>query len=145
MFRLGKTKVNQKGLLNEFYLIYGTFDNHLDKIIDFINFWSFQSQFTREFARIWFMSILIFIYFISDVIIPACSDLVSLTIDIWLKGEETDGERLAVASDIGLRPLVLADLQPPPLCRYLKVSSGLYFSIPPTNQLLSFNSILILI
>lgn len=59
---------------------------------------------------------------ISDVIIPACSDLVSLTIDIWLNREETDGERLAVASDIGFRPLVLADLQPPPLCRFLKVT-----------------------
>lgn len=58
-----------------------------------------------------------------DVVIPACSDLVSLSIDIWMTGEDMDGERLVVASDIGMRPLVLADLQPPPLCRYLKVCS----------------------
>lgn len=57
----------------------------------------------------------------ADVVIPACGDLVSLSIDIWMTGEDMDGERLVVASDIGLRPLILADLQPPPLCRYLKV------------------------
>lgn len=56
-----------------------------------------------------------------DVVIPACGDLVSLSIDIWMTGEDMDGERLVVASDIGMRPLILADLQPPPLCRYLKV------------------------
>ena len=56
-----------------------------------------------------------------DVVIPACGDLVSLSIDIWMTGEDMDGERLVVASDIGLRPLILADLQPAPLCRYLKV------------------------
>lgn len=61
----------------------------------------------------------------ADVVIPACGDLVSLSIDIWMTGEEMDGERLVVASDIGMRPLILADLQPPPLCRYLKVSCGL--------------------
>ncbi|XP_064112985.1 baculoviral IAP repeat-containing protein 6-like isoform X2 [Macrobrachium nipponense] len=60
---------------------------------------------------------------LTDVVIPACSDLVSLSIDIWMTGEETDGERLVVASDIGMRPLILADLQPPPLCRYLKVTT----------------------
>lgn len=62
-----------------------------------------------------------FYFSLSDVVIPACSDLVSLSIDIWMTGEDMDGERLVVASDIGMRPLILADLQPPPLCRYLKV------------------------
>ncbi|XP_069180397.1 baculoviral IAP repeat-containing protein 6 isoform X6 [Procambarus clarkii] len=60
---------------------------------------------------------------LTDVVIPACSDLVSLSIDIWMTGEDMDGERLVVASDIGMRPLILADLQPPPLCRYLKVTT----------------------
>lgn len=60
---------------------------------------------------------------LTDVVIPACGDLVSLSIDIWMTGEEMDGERLVVASDIGMRPLILADLQPPPLCRYLKVTT----------------------
>ncbi|CAL4062959.1 unnamed protein product, partial [Meganyctiphanes norvegica] len=60
---------------------------------------------------------------LTHVVIPSCSDLVSLSIDIWMTGEEMDGERLVVASDIGMRPLILADLQPPPLCRYLKVTT----------------------
>lgn len=54
--------------------------------------------------------------------IPSCSDLVSLSIDIWTKSEETDGTRLIVAGDIGNKPLIVCDLQPPPVCRYLKVN-----------------------
>lgn len=53
--------------------------------------------------------------------IPSCSDLVSLSIDIWTKSEEIDGTRLVVPGDIGTKPLVVNDLQPPPVCRYLKV------------------------
>lgn len=60
---------------------------------------------------------------LTDVLIPFCNDLVFLNIDLWLKGEDVDGMRLVVASDIGSRNLVLSDLQPPPLCRYLKVRS----------------------
>lgn len=59
---------------------------------------------------------------LTDITIPASHDLVSISIDLWLKSEETDGLRLVVSSDIGNRDLVLSDLQPPPLCRYMKVS-----------------------
>ena len=59
---------------------------------------------------------------LTDVYIPACSDLTSLSVDIWTQGEEVDGQRLAVAMDIESRDLVLNDLLPPPVCRYLKVS-----------------------
>lgn len=58
---------------------------------------------------------------LTDLMIPSCVDLVSLSIDIWNKSEELDGTRLAVAGDIGYKPLVISDLQPPPVCRYLKV------------------------
>lgn len=58
---------------------------------------------------------------LTDLLIPACSELVSISVDIWTKNEETDGIRLIVAGDIGTKPLVVADLQPPPVCRYLKV------------------------
>lgn len=58
---------------------------------------------------------------LTDLIIPCCSDLASLSIDIWTKKEEVDGTRLIVAGDIGNRSLVVCDLQPPPVCRYLKV------------------------
>lgn len=58
---------------------------------------------------------------LTDIFIPSCSDLVTLTIDIWLNGEDVDETRLVVAMDIGTRNLLLTDLQPPPLCRYMKV------------------------
>jgi len=64
---------------------------------------------------------------LTDLMIPACSDLVSLSIDIWCHGEETDGQRLVVASDIGTKSLVMSDLQPPPVCRYLKVYCNFRF------------------
>ena len=58
---------------------------------------------------------------LTDMVIPSCSDLVSLSIDIWVHREEMDGQRLIVASDINMRSLVICDIQPPPICRYLKV------------------------
>nr|CAD7460369.1 unnamed protein product [Timema tahoe] len=60
---------------------------------------------------------------LTDLMIPACGDLVSLSIDMWCHGEETDGQRLVVASDIGTKSLVMSDLQPPPICRYLKITT----------------------
>ena len=59
---------------------------------------------------------------LTDILIPACTDLASLSIDTWVHGEEVDGKRLLVATDIGIRSLVMNDLMPPPVCRYLKVS-----------------------
>lgn len=73
---------------------------------------------------------------LTDVLIPFCHDLVFLNIDLWLKGEDIDGIRLVVASDIGSRNLVLNDLQPPPLCRYLKVSNDYVLIL--LNNLFSF-------
>ncbi|XP_013170740.1 PREDICTED: baculoviral IAP repeat-containing protein 6 isoform X4 [Papilio xuthus] len=60
---------------------------------------------------------------LTDVIIPSCSDLVTLCIDIWVAGEETDCVKLAFASDIATKHLVLTDIQPPPLCRYMKITT----------------------
>ncbi|XP_048523189.1 baculoviral IAP repeat-containing protein 6, partial [Dendroctonus ponderosae] len=59
---------------------------------------------------------------LTDIIIPSCSDLVSLTIDVWLFGEEVDSVRLVTSSDIGTKNLILNDLQPPPLCRFMRVT-----------------------
>ncbi|XP_044597131.1 baculoviral IAP repeat-containing protein 6 isoform X2 [Cotesia glomerata] len=60
---------------------------------------------------------------LTDLMIPSCSDLVSLSIDIWTKSEEKDGIRLVVAGDIGTKPLIVNDLQPPPVCRFLKITT----------------------
>lgn len=59
---------------------------------------------------------------LTDLIIPACEDLVSLFIDIWNYEEEEDIIRLVGAPDIGIKTLVLSDLQPPPICRFLKIT-----------------------
>ncbi|KAJ8958619.1 hypothetical protein NQ318_016341 [Aromia moschata] len=58
---------------------------------------------------------------LTDILIPSCSDLVTVSIDIWLK-EDVDEKRLVVATDIGTKNLLLTDLQPPPLCRYMKIT-----------------------
>ena len=60
---------------------------------------------------------------LTDIIVPMSTDLVSLSVDVWLTGEELDATRLSVCPDIGIRPLVLTDLQPPPLCRFIKLTS----------------------
>ncbi|XP_064603703.1 baculoviral IAP repeat-containing protein 6-like isoform X3 [Liolophura sinensis] len=60
---------------------------------------------------------------LTDLIIPACMDLASLSIDVWIQGEEVDGQRLVVASDIGMRSLIMNNIMPPPICRYLKITT----------------------
>lgn len=59
---------------------------------------------------------------LTDVVIPACSDLASLTLDVWCFDEDGDSVRLAVSQDIGIKALILSDLQPPPVCRFLKIT-----------------------
>lgn len=73
-------------------------------------------------------------YYKYNQIIPSCSDLVTLCIDIWTSGEEADCVKLAFATDIATKHLVLTDIQPPPLCRYMKVGSTL-FSVLLLNQI----------
>ncbi|XP_054010480.1 baculoviral IAP repeat-containing protein 6 isoform X1 [Hylaeus anthracinus] len=69
---------------------------------------------------------------LTDLMIPCCSDLASLSVDIWTKSEEVDGTRLIVASDIENKPLVVCDLQPPPVCRYLKITTIGRYGMSPT-------------
>ncbi|XP_054081324.1 baculoviral IAP repeat-containing protein 6 isoform X3 [Zeugodacus cucurbitae] len=59
---------------------------------------------------------------LTDLVIPACDELASLHIDIWCFDEEADSVRLVVASDISTKTLVLSDLQPPPICRFMKIT-----------------------
>jgi len=59
---------------------------------------------------------------LTDVIVPMCGDLASLSIDVWVDSEETDGHRLVVSSDIGVCSLIMNDIMPPPVCRFLKVN-----------------------
>ncbi|XP_029377805.1 baculoviral IAP repeat-containing protein 6 isoform X4 [Echeneis naucrates] len=59
---------------------------------------------------------------LTDVLIPNCGDLASLSMDIWTLGEEVDGRRLVVATDISTHSLILHDLLPPPVCRFMKIT-----------------------
>ncbi|XP_028983369.1 baculoviral IAP repeat-containing protein 6 isoform X2 [Betta splendens] len=59
---------------------------------------------------------------LTDALIPTCGDLASLSIDIWTLGEEIDGRRLVVATDISTHSLILHDLLPPPVCRFMKIT-----------------------
>ena len=61
---------------------------------------------------------------LTDVFFPACKDLGSVTIDVWTKGGNLDGRRLAVSLDISNLNLVLNDLLDPPVCRFVKVSGA---------------------
>lgn len=70
---------------------------------------------------------------LTDLLIPSCNDLVCISIDVWFESEETDGLRLVVSPDIGTKDLILNDLQPPPLCRYLKVRIILWMLICHLN------------
>jgi baculoviral IAP repeat-containing protein 6 len=58
---------------------------------------------------------------LTDVMIPACSELSSLSIDVWLHKEQKDSKRLCVSTDINQNAILLNDLQPAPLCRYVKL------------------------
>lgn len=67
---------------------------------------------------------------LTDALIPTCADLASLSIDIWTLGEEVDGRRLVVATDISTHSLILHDLLPPPVCRFMKVKSHTHTHTP---------------
>jgi hypothetical protein len=58
---------------------------------------------------------------LTDIIIPACNELASLSIDLWLHKEQKDSRRLCVSTDIGQKAVLLNDLQPPAVCRYVKL------------------------
>ncbi|KAI9556663.1 hypothetical protein GHT06_016453 [Daphnia sinensis] len=63
---------------------------------------------------------------LTDVYIPACPDWVSITVDIWNRTDrsksDTDLVRLAISSDINRRPVILHDLQPSVICRFLRLT-----------------------
>lgn len=76
---------------------------------------------------------------LTDALIPTCGDLASLSIDIWTLGEEVDGRRLVVATDISTHSLILHDLLPPPVCRFMKVCVSSIFCPDGPPDILSFS------
>jgi baculoviral IAP repeat-containing protein 6 len=53
--------------------------------------------------------------------IPMCAEIGSICVDVWLKGESIDGQRLLISNEIDTKSIAISDLQPILLCRYLKV------------------------
>lgn len=77
---------------------------------------------------------------LTDIIIPACNDLASLTIDTWCFEEDNDCVRLAISQDIGVKALILSDLQPPPVCRFLRITFVGRFGMSATRCKLPMGS-----
>ncbi len=69
---------------------------------------------------------------ITDIMIPACTELSSLSIDYWIYKEQKDSKRLCVSTSVNQAPVILNDLQPPIVCRYLKL---IFVSLNATNHL----------
>ncbi len=65
---------------------------------------------------------------LTDIIIPACSELASISIDIWTHSEPKDSRRICLSNNINEVPIILNDLQPPLTCRYLKLIMVAYSS-----------------
>jgi hypothetical protein len=61
---------------------------------------------------------------LTDLYVPACPDLLSLSIDLWTVGEDTDARRLVVAPDITTKTLIMNDITPPPVVRFIKVGQS---------------------
>ncbi|KAL5282756.1 BIRC6 family protein [Megaselia abdita] len=59
---------------------------------------------------------------LTDLVIPSCDELASMYIDVWCINEEIDSVRLVTSTDIGTKTLILSDLQPPPICRFMKIT-----------------------
>lgn len=63
---------------------------------------------------------------LTDLFVPACPDLLSLSIDLWTVSEDQDGQRLVVAPDITTKTLIMNDIHPPPVVRFIKVCIMIY-------------------
>lgn len=59
---------------------------------------------------------------LTDLVIPSCDELASMYIDIWCINEDVDSIRLVTSTDISTKTLILSDLQPPPICRFMKIT-----------------------
>lgn len=79
---------------------------------------------------------------LTDVLIPQCADIMSLSIDVWTVQDDPDAQRIAFLSDISLCACVLKDLLPPPVCRFVKVNSCSFRSSCHTRELKSRRSLL---
>lgn len=58
---------------------------------------------------------------LTDILIPSCTELSSLFVDVWLLGESVDGQRLIASAQIASKSIALQDIAPTMLIRFVKV------------------------
>lgn len=60
---------------------------------------------------------------LTDLFIPSVAEITAISIDVWLLGENVDGQRLLMSTDICRRSIAVQDLQPFMRIRFVKVKS----------------------
>ena len=65
---------------------------------------------------------------LTDIIIPPCKALASLTISYWQAGEDQmQAEVLAHSEEIGMKAVVMSNIIPSISCQYIKVGLMIYW------------------
>jgi hypothetical protein len=59
---------------------------------------------------------------LTDILIPSCQELASLSLDFWSHGEHIDCQRLFSSTHISTQPFFLHDLQPSIIARYIRIT-----------------------
>lgn len=59
---------------------------------------------------------------LTDILIPSCQELASLSLDFWSHGEHIDCQRLFSSTHISNQPFFLHDLQPTIVARYIRIT-----------------------
>jgi baculoviral IAP repeat-containing protein 6 len=59
---------------------------------------------------------------LTDIVIPSCNELASISLDFWSHGEHIDCQRLFSSTHISTQPFFLHDLQPAIIARYIRIT-----------------------
>ncbi|VDN00794.1 unnamed protein product [Thelazia callipaeda] len=59
---------------------------------------------------------------LTDFFIPSVAELAAISINVWLLGENVDGQRLLMTTDICRRSIAIQDLQPLMRIRFMKIT-----------------------
>ncbi|VDK44650.1 unnamed protein product, partial [Anisakis simplex] len=59
---------------------------------------------------------------LTDILIPSCAELCSLSVDVWLLGEDVDGQRIVSSCQISNKSIVLQDIACTMLIRFVKLT-----------------------
>uniref|UniRef100_A0A0R3QJP8 UBIQUITIN_CONJUGAT_2 domain-containing protein n=1 Tax=Brugia timori TaxID=42155 RepID=A0A0R3QJP8_9BILA len=59
---------------------------------------------------------------LTDLFIPSVAEIAAISIDVWLLGENVDGQRLLVTTDICRKSISVQDLQPFMRIRFVKIT-----------------------